>query len=113
METRQRPVLYDGRVTGQGTATVEFDYEVMLDSCSNLDFYGEPDWTEDDMISYIEEQLQDAVSRAIEDQLDALGYQSYTEPSISSAHDVVLSSTDIDYLEIEFEDVEDDDDESA
>lgn len=107
MQMRQRPVLYDGRVTGQGTATIEFDYEVMLDECSSMDFYGEADWTEDDMIQFIGEQLMSAISDVIEYKLDQIGYRE--EPSITSASNVELSSADIDYLEIEFEDVEDDD----
>lgn len=111
MQIRQRPVLYDGRVTGQGTATIEFDYEVMLNECTSLDFYGETDWSEEEMQEYIEEQLQSAISRAVEDQIDALGYVTYTDLSITSGHNVELSSTDIEDIDIRFEDVEDDDDE--
>jgi len=111
-DTKQRPVIYGGSVSGHAVVTVEIRYEYDLDELQWLEYYGEVGDTEEDLEDQLNAELERYLASTIESNMENLGYN-HSEPEVICATDTNILDYEVSDLEIEMEDVEEDDDEDA
>jgi len=111
-DTKQRPVIYGGSVSGHAVVTVEIRYEYDLDELQWLQYYGEVGDTEEDLEDQLNAELERYLASTIERDMENLGYN-HSEPEVICATDTNILDYEVSDLEIEMEDVEEDDDEDA
>ncbi len=111
-ETKQRPVIYGGSVSGHAVVTIEIRYEYDLDDLQWLEYYGEVGDTEEDLEDQLNAELERYLASTIERDMENLGYN-HSEPEVICATDTHILDHEVSDLEIEMEDVEEDDDEDA
>ena len=111
-DTKQRPVIYGGSVSGHAVVTVEIRYEYDLDELQWLEYYGEVGDTEEDLEDQLNAELERYLASTIESDMENLGYN-HSEPEVICATDTNILDYEVSDLEIEMEDVEEDDDEDA
>ena len=109
---KQRPVIYDGSVSGHAVVTIEIRYEYDLDELQWLEYYGEVGDTEEDLEDQLNAELERYLASTIERDMENLGYN-HSEPEVICATDTNILDYEVSDLEIEMEDVEEDDDEDA
>ena len=111
-DTKQRPVIYGGSVSGHAVVTVEIRYEYDLDELQWLQYYGEVGDTEEDLEDQLNADIERSIESTIERDMESLGYN-HSEPEVICATDTNILDYEVSDLEIEMEDVEEDDDEDA
>jgi len=103
-DTKQRPVIYCGSVSGHAVVTIEMKYQYDLDDLHDLNFCGEAGDSPEDLEDQLKAELDRVLSNEIENTLDRLGYHR-GEPEIIAATDCHILDKEISDLEIEMEDV--------
>ena len=111
-DTKQRPLICGGSVSGHAVVTVEIRYEYDLDDLQWLEYYGEVGDTEEDLEDQLNAELERYLASTIESDMENLGYN-HSEPEVICATDTNILDYEVSDLEIEMEDVEEDDDEDA
>ena len=111
-DTKQRPVIYGGNVSGHAVVTIELRYEYDLEDLQWLNLEGEIGDTEEDLEDQLNAELERYLASTIESDMENLGYN-HSEPEVICATDTNILDYEVSDLEIEMEDVEEDDDEDA
>lgn len=111
-DTKQRPVIYGGSVSGHAVVTIEIRYEYDLDELQWLNLEGEVGDTEEDLEDQLNAEIESYLASTIERDMENLGYN-HSEPEVICATDTNILDYEVSDLEIEMEDVEEDDDEDA
>lgn len=105
-DTKQRPVIYGGNVSGHAVVTIEIRYEYDLEDLQWLNLEGEVGDTEEDLEDQLNAEIESYLASTIERDMENLGYN-HAEPEVICATDTKVLDYTLADFEIEIEDVED------